>query len=115
MLQAAELLFGAAGRPHDYLQEALFRLLAVGFLAAASENWVLKVQQLPSDCYPAASRRMSMQHMHVMSANLQSPIATNRIIALLGLLLHAAAQCAGSHQVYQLSDTSTVRGCPVAV
>lgn len=42
-LQAAELLFGPAGRPHDYLQEALMRLLAVGFVGAAAENWVLKV------------------------------------------------------------------------
>lgn len=42
-LQAAELLFGANGRPHDYLQGALFRLLAVGFVGAAAENWVLKV------------------------------------------------------------------------
>ena len=42
-LQAAELLFGANGRPHDYLQAALFRLLAVGFVGAAAENWVLKV------------------------------------------------------------------------
>ncbi|KAL3151759.1 hypothetical protein ABBQ38_012736 [Trebouxia sp. C0009 RCD-2024] len=39
---AAELLFGANGRPHDYLQAALFRLLAVGFVGAAAENWVLK-------------------------------------------------------------------------
>ncbi|KAL0047917.1 hypothetical protein WJX82_003173 [Trebouxia sp. C0006] len=39
---AAELLFGSAGRPHDYLQEALFRLLAVGFVGAASQNWILK-------------------------------------------------------------------------
>lgn len=39
---AAELLFGPAGRPHDYLQEALMRLLAVGFVGAAAENWVLK-------------------------------------------------------------------------
>ena len=42
-MQVAELLFGANGRPHDYLQEALFRLLAVGFVGAAAENWVLKV------------------------------------------------------------------------
>ena len=42
-LQAAELLFGAHGQPHDYLQAALFRLLAVGFAGAAVENWVLKV------------------------------------------------------------------------
>ncbi len=45
-LQAAELLFGSAGRPHDYLQEALFRLLAVGFVGAASQNWILKVQHV---------------------------------------------------------------------
>lgn len=38
----AELLFGTNGQPHDYLQAALFRLLAVGFVGAAAENWVLK-------------------------------------------------------------------------
>ena len=42
-MQAAELLFGAAGRPHDYLQETLLRLVGVGFLGAATQNWVLKV------------------------------------------------------------------------
>ena len=42
-MQAAELLFGAAGRPHDYLQDTLLRLVAVGFLGAATQNWVLKV------------------------------------------------------------------------
>ena len=45
-VQAAELLFGAAGRPHDYLQEVLFRLVAVGFIGAAAQNWVLKVHHL---------------------------------------------------------------------
>lgn len=55
VLQAAELLFGSAGRPHDYLQEALFRLLAVGFVGAASQNWILKVQHVMLDCYIAAS------------------------------------------------------------
>jgi len=55
VLQAAELLFGSAGRPHDYLQEALFRLLAVGFVGAASQNWILKVQHVMLDCYLAAS------------------------------------------------------------
>lgn len=43
VMQAAELLFGAAGRPHDYLQETLLRLLGVGFFGAATQNWVLKV------------------------------------------------------------------------
>ena len=43
LVQAAELLFGAAGRPHDYLQETLLRLVGVGFLGAATQNWVLKV------------------------------------------------------------------------
>ena len=42
-LQAGELLFGAAGRPHDYLQEALFRLVGVGLLGISTQNWVLKV------------------------------------------------------------------------
>ena len=42
-LQAGELLFGAAGRPHDYLQETLFRLVGVGFLGISTQNWVLKV------------------------------------------------------------------------
>lgn len=42
-MQAAELLFGAAGQPHDYLQETLLRLVGVGFLGAATQNWVLKV------------------------------------------------------------------------
>lgn len=55
MLQAAELLFGSAGRPHDYLQEALFRLLAVGFVGAASQNWILKVQHIMLERYFAAS------------------------------------------------------------
>lgn len=49
-LQAAELLFGANGRPHDYLQAALFRLVAVGFLGAAAENWVLKVFTSAAAC-----------------------------------------------------------------
>ena len=49
-LQAAELLFGANGQPHDYLQAALFRLLGVGFVGAAAENWVLKV--LPALFWP---------------------------------------------------------------
>lgn len=43
LVQAAELLFGAAGRPHDYLQETLLRLVGVGFWGAATQNWVLKV------------------------------------------------------------------------
>lgn len=43
LVQAAELFYGAAGRPHDYLQETLLRLVGVGFLGAATQNWVLKV------------------------------------------------------------------------
>lgn len=64
VLQAAELLFGPAGRPHDYLQEALFRLLAVGFIGAASQNWILKVQHVMLAWYPAASLTLK----HVISA-----------------------------------------------
>ena len=63
MLQAAELLFGSAGHPHDYLQEALFRLLAVGFVGAASQNWILKVQHVLLDWYLAASHT----HRNVIS------------------------------------------------
>lgn len=41
-MQAAELLFGADALPHDYLHEALFRILAVGWLGAATSFLVNK-------------------------------------------------------------------------
>ena len=41
-MQAAELLFGGDALPHDYLHEALFRILAVGWLGAATSFLVNK-------------------------------------------------------------------------
>ncbi len=41
--QVADLLFGADAHPHDYLHEVLFRLLAVGWIGAATQNLVNKV------------------------------------------------------------------------
>ena len=46
-MQAAELFFGADAHPHDYLHEVLFRLLAVGWIAAATQNLVNKVGLTP--------------------------------------------------------------------
>ena len=45
-LQVAELFFGADAHPHDYLHEVLFRLLAVGWIGAATQNLVNKVCML---------------------------------------------------------------------
>lgn len=42
-MQVAELFFGADAHPHDYLHEVLFRLLAVGWIGAATQNLVNKV------------------------------------------------------------------------
>ncbi len=41
--QVADLFFGADAYPHDYLHEVLFRLLAVGWIGAATQNLVNKV------------------------------------------------------------------------
>lgn len=41
--QVADLFFGADAYPHDYLHEVLFRLLAVGWVGAATQNLVNKV------------------------------------------------------------------------
>ena len=42
-LQAANLLFGAAAEPHDFLHEPLFRLLSTGLLSSAASAFALKV------------------------------------------------------------------------
>ena len=42
-IQAADVLFGSDAHPHDYLHEVLFRLVAVTWIAAASQNLVNKV------------------------------------------------------------------------
>ncbi len=85
MLQAAELLFGPAGRPHDYLQEALFRLLAVGFVGAASQNWILKVQHVLSDWHLAASHTPE----NVMSAITPSGAESGQTWQTAQLVTHA--------------------------
>ena len=42
-LQVADVFFGSDAHPHDYLHEVLFRLLALGWIGAASQNLVNKV------------------------------------------------------------------------
>lgn len=42
-VQAADLFFGADALPHDYLHEALFRLLAIGYIASGTSFLVNKV------------------------------------------------------------------------
>ncbi len=46
-VQAANLLFGAAAEPHDFLHEPLFRILSTGLLSAAASSFALKVGCLP--------------------------------------------------------------------
>lgn len=41
--QVADVFFGSDAHPHDYLHEVLFRLLALGWIGAASQNLVNKV------------------------------------------------------------------------
>lgn len=43
-MQAADLFFGADALPHDYLHEALFRLLAIGYIASGTSFLVNKVR-----------------------------------------------------------------------